>query len=79
MKCPNCSAERPVDTLKWRLPGPCSECGMEKEVDDKQQMDRYKELYQLLFMQGSAEMSDNSFDYMSAWCAGEMSSVFGTT
>ena len=79
MKCSVCSADRPVDTLKWSMPDLCNECGTATEQEDKQQMDRYKELHQLLMMQDSDEMSDTSFDYLSAWCASEMSSVFGTT
>ena len=79
MACPACGADRAVDTLQWSMPGPCSECGTGRGKEDKQQMDRYKQLYQLANMKGGPEMSDISFDYLSAWCAGEMSSVFGTT
>jgi len=42
-------------------------------------MDKYKELYELLKMQGSDEMSDINYDYLSTWCAGRMSSVYGVT
>ena len=79
MACPACAADRAVDTLQWSMPGPCSECGAGRGKEDKQQMDRYKQLYHLANMKGGPEMSDISFDYLSAWCAGEMSSVFGTT
>ena len=79
MKCPACPADRPVDTLQWSMPDTCSKCNAVNEVDDKQQFDRYKELYQLLMEKGGTEMSDMSLDYLRAWCAGEMNGVFGTT
>ena len=78
MKCPACPAQRPVDTLKWSMPGPCRECRAVNEEEDKQQLDRYKGLYQLLTEKGE-EMTEISLDYLSAWCAGEMNGVFGTT
>jgi len=79
MKCPSCSADRPVDTLHWRMPSTCERCRHIGKEEDKKQMDRYKELYDLLMMQGSDEMPDISYDYLSSWCAGEMSSVYGVT
>ena len=79
MKCPACPADRPVNTLQWSMPDPCSECSAGRGMEDKQQMDRYKVLYQLLTDKGGTEMSDISLDYLRAWCAGEMNGVFGTT
>ena len=79
IKCPGCSEDRPVDTLNWTIPSTCEKCGTTGGMEDKEQMDKYKELYELLKMQGSDEMSDINYDYLSTWCAGRMSSVYGVT
>ena len=63
--------------VQWVVASTCQQCGTARE--EQRQVDKYRELYQMLMMQGSKEMSDMSFDYLSAWCAGEMSSVFATT
>jgi hypothetical protein len=77
MKCPACPAERTVDILQWIMPDNCSQCKASTEVQDRQQMERYKELYQLITTKGGTDMSNANFDYLSVWCAGQMNGVFG--
>ena len=77
MKCPKCSADRMVDILDWSMPDNCSVCKKSSARDDKVQLDRYREHYLLLTEKGGMEMSDMSYDYLSAWCAKEMDGVFG--
>ena len=48
VKCLKCEEGRPVDIVKWRLYGPCTYCCYRREKGDKEQVVRYKELYQLI-------------------------------
>ena len=41
------------------------------------QLEKYKKHYELLTQKGGIQMSDMSYDYLSAWCAKEMDTVFG--
>ena len=77
MKCPKCGADRPVDILEWSMPPNCRACKKSSAKEDKKQLDRYREHYLLLTQKGGMEMSDMSYDYLSAWCAKEMDGVFG--
>lgn len=41
------------------------------------QLEKYKKHYLLLTQKGGLNMSEMSYDYLSAWCAKEMDTVFG--
>ena len=41
------------------------------------QLEKYKKHYLLLTQKGGLDMSEMSYDYLSAWCAKEMDTVFG--
>ena len=41
------------------------------------QLEKYKKHYLLLTQNGGLNMSEMSYDYLSAWCAKEMDTVFG--
>jgi len=66
-----------VDIEEWSMPLNCSSCKKSTAIDDKKQLDKYRDHYLLLTEKGGIEMSDMSFDYLSAWCAKEMDGVFG--
>ena len=78
IKCPKCGADRPVDVVEWSMPPNCNTCKRSGAKDDKKQVDKYREHYLLLTEKGEMEMSDMSYDYLSAWCAKEMDGVFGS-
>ena len=78
IKCPKCSADRPVDTVDWSMPPNCKNCKMSGAKDDKKQLDKYRDHFFLLTEKGGMEMSDMSYDYLTAWCAKEMDGVFGS-
>ena len=78
IKCPACPAERTVDILQWKLPVPCCQCKDSTELKDKQQMERYKEMYQIITTKGGTDVAEGNFDYLSVWCAGQMNGVFGS-
>ena len=40
-------------------------------------LDKYREHYLLLTEKGGIEMSEMSYDYLTAWCAKEMDGIFG--
>ena len=41
------------------------------------QLEKYRKHYLLLTQKGCLDMSEMSYDYLSAWCAKEMDTVFG--
>ena len=77
MRCTRCGADRPVDVNDWDLPAPCSSCKRSSVLEDQVQLAKYKKHFQLLTERGGTEMSEISFDYLTAWCAKEMDKVFG--
>ena len=93
MACTRCGADRPVDTEEWDLPPPCRACKRSSVVEDQMQvrdmghdiesidtslqLEKYKKHYLLLTQKGGLNMSEMSYDYLSAWCAKEMDTVFG--
>ena len=77
MRCTRCDADRPVDVNDWDLPAPCSSCKRSSVLEDQVQLAKYKKHFQLLTERGGTEMSEISFDYLTAWCAKEMDKVFG--
>ena len=79
MKCPGCPTIWSIDIMNWNTPSPCTECKCSSELKDKKQMNKYKEVYQLLTKKGGTEMPNENFDYISVWCLGEMNGVFGST
>ena len=79
MQCPGCASDRPVDILTWIIPDKCGQCQTSSDLQDKKQVDKYKELYDLLTKKGGTDMPDASFDYMCVWGLAEMHGVFGST
>ena len=91
MVCTRCGEDRPVDVLEWALPPPCRACRRSSVVEDQiqviywtkittknpDQLEKYKKHYLLLTQKGGLDMSEMSYDYLSAWCAKEMDTVFG--
>jgi len=78
MRCPKCGADRTVDTVEWSMPPNCSTCKRSSAKEDKKQLDKYRDHFLLLTEKGGMEMSDMSYDYLTAWCAKEMDGVFGS-
>jgi len=80
IKCGKCEKGRPVDTIKWKLYGPCTNCCYRKEKEDKEQVTRYKKLYTIItdYEPGGEGSSEMSYDDLCEWCAGEMEDVFSS-
>ena len=78
VRCSKCQEGRPIDTVKWKLYGPCTNCCYRKEKEDKEKVDRYRELYQLIteYEPGGEGSSEMSYDDLCEWCVGEMEEVF---
>ena len=76
MKCAACTAGRPVDILQWCLPKPCPACNYSNKEEDRQMVDKYKELFSFLTELESTEIDDSVYDYLYAWCASIMNTVF---
>ena len=78
VKCLKCEEGRPVDIVKWRLYGPCTYCCYRREKDDKEQVVRYKELYQFIteYDPDGEDSSKKGYDELCEWCVGEMEEVF---
>jgi len=77
IRCSRCGEDRAVDVFEWDLPPPCKSCKRSSVVEDQMQLEKYKKHYELLTQKGGIQMSDMSYDYLSAWCAKEMDTVFG--
>ena len=79
MKCMRCEEGRPIDTVKWKLYGPCTNCCYRKEKEDKEEVARYRELYQLIteYEPGGDGNSEMPYDDLCEWCAGEMEEANG--
>ena len=75
IKCMKCEQGRPIDTVKWKLYGPCTNCCYRKETEDKEQVARYNELYEQIT---EYEPGGEGYDDLCEWCAGEMGEVFST-
>ena len=70
MKCSKCSTARPVNTTRWTLDGPCSEC--ENTTDPKQEelVERYRELSLLVQQISGEQVEENTFNYLNSWVSG---------
>ena len=78
IKCKRCEKERPVDTVKWKLYGPCTNCCYRKDNDDKKVVARYKELHQIITQSGGDRNSEMSYNELCEWCAEEMEDIFSS-
>ena len=78
IKCLNCEEGRPVDIVEWKLYGPCTNCCYRRAKEDKKQVVRYKEMYQLIMESepGGEDVSKMDYDDFCEWCVGEMEKVF---
>ena len=78
VKCMKCEEGRPIDTVRWKLYGPCTNCCYRKEKEDKEEVARYKELYQLIteYEPGGEGSSEMPYDDLCEWCVGEMEEVY---
>ena len=78
VKCMKCEEGRPIDTVRWKLYGPCTNCCYRKEKEDKEEVARYRELYQLIteYEPGGEGSSEMPYDDLCEWCVGEMEEVY---
>ena len=76
MRCAACAAGRPVDTLQWDLPHPCTACNYSNKEEDRQMVDKYRELFSFLTELETTEIEDSVYDYLYAWSASIMNTVF---
>ena len=61
-----------MNTARWTLDGPCSEC--ENTTDPKQEelVERYRELSLLVQQISGEQVEENTFNYLNSWVSGLM-------
>ena len=61
-----------MDTTRWTLDSPCSEC--ENTMDTKQEelVERYRELSLLVQQISGEQVEENTFNYLNSWVSGLM-------
>ena len=78
IKCLKCEEGRPVDTVMWKLYGPCTKCCYVRENEDKEQVAMYKELYQLIteYDPDGEDSSKKDYEDLCVRCVEDMKEVF---
>ena len=78
IKCKKCEKGRPIDTNRWKVFGPCTNCCYRQDKEEKKQVERCKEIYELLtdYEPGGEGSSEMSYEDLCEWCLGEMEDVF---
>ena len=64
-----------MDTTRWTLDSPCSECENITDAKQEELVERYRELSLLVHQISGEQVEENTFNYLNSWVSDQRENV----